>query len=84
MRSKPRRVDIEPGRLLVVRTNRTLELDPHLILSGRTRTVPDHTSLIVISRPRKQDGINLVRVRINEIDEFECYYCDVVNNCDLA
>ncbi len=73
--------DIVPGQCLVVRTNRTLDLDPHLILSGRTRTLPDHTILIVVSRPRKLDGINLVRVRINEADEYECYYCDIVSNC---
>lgn len=81
---KPKRENVKPGALLVVRDGKTLTLDGHLYLSGASRELPDGTSLIVVTAPRKKDNINLVRVRINESDEHECFYCDVLTQCEVV
>lgn len=79
-----KREHVIPGTLLAVRSGKTLTLDAHLYLSGVSRELPDGTSLIVVTGPRKKDNINLVRVRINECDEYECFYCDVLTQCEVA
>lgn len=81
---KPRRKDIVPGTLLTVRQGKSLTIDSHLYLSVVSSELLGGTSVIVVTGPRKRDGINLVRVRIDEYHEHECFYCDVLKQCELV
>jgi hypothetical protein len=69
-----KRINVKPDCLATVKFGHSLDLDPHLCLSKPTIKVKDGGQFIIISLPRKKDGINLVRIRINSTDEYECYY----------
>ncbi len=85
MRAQKRvkREHVVPGQILVVKPRRVLTLDPHLMLSGKSWDMLDGGVLHVVSKPRKIDGINLVRVQVNQSEQFECYYCDILSRCEL-
>jgi len=81
---KPKRADIVPGAVLSVRPGHELQLDPHLLLSGRTRIMASGGVIHVIDKPRRdKDGINLVKVKVGASGEYECFYCDVLNHCEV-
>lgn len=52
--SKLKRKDIIPGTVLKVKANKTLSMDAHLILFGKSWE-----------------------------QEYECYYCDILQNCEV-
>lgn len=59
----------------------SFDINPHLMLSGQQTPLVSEEVLIVLSRPRRIDGINLVRVRRADGLEGEVYYCDIANRC---
>lgn len=89
---KLKRVDIRPDLILEVKPGKVLDLDACYILSRTVVIVPSGTRLRVVTKPRKLDGINIVRVRRDagpymsgrpdDTNEYEVYYCDLVNNCE--
>ena len=82
-----KRGDVTPGRQATVKVGHTLLLNPHLVLSVKPGQLTSGKQLIVVTLPRKKDNINLVRVRVlsaPENQEYECYYCDVLQHCETT
>jgi hypothetical protein len=80
---KPKRKDIVPGAILTVRKGHKLTLDAYRMLSGGSWDMLDGGICHVITGPRKLEGINLVRVKVNAEQEFEVFYCDVLKHCEV-
>lgn len=78
---KLKREHIVPGLTVSVKENHTLILDAYRYLFGESKGLPGGRFLTVVAGPRKVEGINLVRVKIDEY-EFEVYYCDLLRECE--
>lgn len=74
---------IVPGQVLKVKAGKDLHLDAPYMLSG-SHLMAEGGQLVVVTKPRKRDGINLVRVKVNSDDEYECFYTDIVYKCELG
>lgn len=79
-----KRADVVPGVVLEVRAGKTLSIDPHMYLFGKSWELPEGAQLVVVTPPRKKDNINLVRVKLNQFDEHECFYCDILTQCQVG
>jgi len=80
-----KRADVIPGAVMIVKKGHSLELDAHMCLSGHAKEMLSGGQLVVVTKPRKNEHhINLVRVRVNTQDEFECFYCDVLKHCEVV
>jgi len=72
--------DVVPGAILnVKKASKALALDAYKDLHAVPLNVDDH--VIVLTKPRQKDGIELVRVKHGN-REGELYYCFVSWNCD--
>jgi len=80
--SNLKRKDIVPGTVLKVKLNKTLSMDAHLILFGKSWELLPNNPFTILTKPRRKDGINLVKVKMYGGQEYECYYCDVLKNCE--
>lgn len=76
-----KRADVVPGRTFLVRQDHVLTLDAHRFAFCEDRPLGAGCRLTVLTAPRKIDGINLVRVRVGDI-ECETFYCDVLKHCE--
>jgi hypothetical protein len=79
----PKRKDIVPGHMLFVRKGKALRLNAYLMLSGMMHVLDDNGVVFTLTKPRKIDGVNLVRVRV-ENTEYEVFYCDLLRNCETT
>ena len=89
-------MDVIPGKRVKLKDGRTIVLDAYLSLSGSAKEMLSG-ELEILSIPRKKvGGINLVRVKfiadgdnnvsefsdINNGNEYECFYCDILASCE--
>ena len=78
------REDIVPGATLTVKEGYTLVMNPHRRLFGESWEMLDRGVSHVVSLPRKDaDGNFLVRLKVNSIEEFDAFYCDVLWCCEI-
>lgn len=80
---KPKREHIVPGAVLTVRKGHKLTMNAYRMLFGEAWDMLDGGVCHVVTGPRKVEGINLVRVKVNSVEEFEVFYCDVIKHCEV-
>ena len=74
---KPKRINIVPGTKLIASPD--LRLDEYRMLFGDEKMSLVEYELEVVTKPRKQrDGINLVRVKLADGNEYEVFYCNIL------
>jgi hypothetical protein len=83
---KIKREHVILGLLVVVRKGHRLTLNAHrtFMKDCNVFDMLEGGMLAVVTKPRKIDNINLVRVRVNSKDEYEVFCCDLLNHCELA
>lgn len=86
-KSKIKREHVIPGKVIVVKPGHTLNLDAHLFLFGKSKSISAGNQLIIGTIPRKIDGINLVQVLYSENNvsttAHEVFYCDILKHCEI-
>lgn len=83
MAVKLTRKDVVPDQVITVKNGHSLTLDAWLCLSNRAIELWEGASLIIMTKPRKIQNINLVRVKVNVQGEYEVFYCDLLTHCEF-
>ncbi len=79
-----KRAQVKPGQETRVKKKHELTLNASLCCFGVTKKIAEDARVSIVSFPRKKEGINLVRVKVDDGREYECFYCDVIKNCEIV
>jgi hypothetical protein len=79
---KPKKNDIVPGQMLVVRPGTVLPLNPHdMLMTGKCVGLEAGEELTIVRGPHKLMGINLVTIQLVDLSQYECFYIQTLQCC---